>query len=325
VVNRHCVGAPAQSRSDPVRVAIVAHRRNETNRRLAAARCRGVEWVCLTPTEALDTLVPGDVALGRLDVLPTVDGVDDGLWSLGELAAAGVRVLNGPSALLAAHDKLLTARLLHGAGLPHPLTRLAVPSARPPRIDAPVVVKPRFGSWGRGVVLCETGAALQAHLRELREEPWYRRHGALLQELVEPLGYDLRVLVAGGSVVGAIRRVAADGEWRTNIALGGHRERAVPPPEACALALQAAEAADIDLVGVDLLPTADGWTVVELNGAVDFTSDYSLDRDVFAATGFELARLALGCPRMPARRTAAAPAWADRGSQDELGVATLVE
>jgi len=309
-----------------VRVAIVAQRRSETNLRLASAHCRGIEWLCLTPTEALETLRPGDVALGRLDVLPTVDGVDDGLWTLGELAASGVHVLNGPSALLAAHDKLLTARLLHAAGLPHPQTRLAAASTLPPRLDGPVVVKPRFGSWGRGVVLCESRSALLAHLHSLRDEPWYRRHGALLQELVEPRGYDLRILVAGGSVVGAIRRVAADGEWRTNIALGGHRERTVPPADARDLALRAAYAADADLVGVDLLPTATGWTVVELNGAVDFTSEYSLDRDVFTATGFELARLALGCPRLPVERPAAADApWVEEPFEPESNVATLVD
>ena len=56
------------------------------------------------------------------------------------------------------------------------------------------------------------------------------------------------------------------------------------PPEACALALTAAAAVEADLVGIDLLPLPDGgYIVLEVNGAVDFTSDYSLGgRDVFA-------------------------------------------
>jgi glutamate---[amino group carrier protein] ligase len=261
-----------------------------------------MEWRCVTPAEALELLGPGDVALGRLDVLPTLDGVDDGLWSLGELSARGVRVLNGPSALLAAHDKLLTARLLQGAGLPHPFTRLVTATDPVPDVEEPVVVKPRFGSWGRGVVQCEDSAALAEHLRGLAAEPWFRRHGALVQDLVPPAGFDVRVLVAGGSVVGAIRRVAARGEWRTNVALGARRESVVPPPDAQRLALAAASAASADLIGVDLLPVADGWTIVELNGAVDFTGDYSLGRDVFAAVSFELARTALGCPTLPVTR-----------------------
>jgi RimK family alpha-L-glutamate ligase len=299
-----------------MRFAVVAQRRTETNARLVASGSRGIDWSCLTPSEALQTLVPGDVALGRLDVLRTLDGVDDGLWSLGELAATGVRVLNGPSALLAAHDKLLTARLLHGAGLPHPRTRLVVASSPSPLIDGPVVVKPRFGSWGKDVVRCFDQDELARHLQSVAQERWFRRHGALVQEVVEPRGYDLRVVVAGGAVVGAIERVAAPGEWRTNVAHGARRLSVTPPPEARALALAAADAADIDLVGVDLLPDGDGWTVVELNGAVDFTSEYSLDRDIFLAARFELTRAALGCPRLPS---------VDGPFADRPEAATLVE
>jgi glutathione synthase/RimK-type ligase-like ATP-grasp enzyme len=59
----------------------------------------------------------------------------------------------------------------------------------------------------------------------------------------------------------------------------------VPPPEAELLAVAAAEALSGDLVGVDLLPTAaGGWTVLEVNGAADFTAAYSLGEEVFSAT-----------------------------------------
>jgi hypothetical protein len=50
-----------------------------------------------------------------------------------------------------------------------------------------------------------------------------------------------------------------------------------------------------------LLPDGDGgWVVLELNGAVEFTPEYSLDRDPFVAAAWELARVALGCPLGPA-------------------------
>ena len=106
-----------------------------------------------------------------------------------------------------------------------------------------------------------------------------------MQELVEPQGFDLRLLVAAGEVVGAIERVAAPGEWRTNIALGGTRRRTNPPVEACAIAARAAAAVRGDLVGVDLIPAGSSWRVIEINGAVDFNDDYSLDGgDVFDRT-----------------------------------------
>jgi RimK family alpha-L-glutamate ligase len=280
-----------------MRYAIVSCRRSATNELLQAT---SPAWDVLSPSAAVDTLLPGDVALGRLDVRPSLDGVDGGLWALGELEASGVRVLNGPAALLAAHDKLLTARLLHRSGLPHPRTRL-VREGDEPRVRFPVVVKPRFGSWGRDVVRCDDRAALSAALADVCCEPWFQAHGALLQELVPPLGHDLRIVVAGRRVVGSIRRVAAPGEWRTNVALGARRHPATPPRAAVALAVAAAAAAGIDLVGVDLLPDGDGWTVLELNGAVDFTAEYAPGGDVFAAVSAALADWAAR-PAVPADR-----------------------
>jgi [lysine-biosynthesis-protein LysW]--L-2-aminoadipate ligase len=268
-------------------VALVAHRLTPTNVALAAAP--GVE--VLPPDRALRTLVEGDVAIGRLDVSEGLDGIEVGLWELARLEGSGVRVLNRPGALVAAHDKLVTARALAAAGVLHPTTvHITAPSSGVP-IQPPLVVKPRFGSLGRDVVLCPDVAELRACLAELAERPWFRAHGALVQELVPPQGQDLRLVVAGGSVVGAVRRIAAAGEWRTNVALGATRQPVCPPPEACALAVAAAQAIEGDLVGVDLLPTPEGgFVVLELNGAVEFNHQYALDGDVFTRTLDELLR-----------------------------------
>ena len=288
-----------------MQLALVAQRATKTNVALAAAAPRGLDFRVLTPERALEVLTPADAALGRLDVLASLDGVDDGLWALGSLAARGVRTLNRASTLLTAHDKLLTARVLYRAGLPHPRTRLLELGRPLPELEAPVVVKPRFGSWGMDVALCEDERALLAHVATLEQRPWYRRQGALVQELVPLQGSDLRLVVAGGVVVGAISRVAQPGEWRTNVALGAKRVPTIPSAAACELAVRAATAAGADLLGVDLLPDgAGGWVVLELNGAVDFTSDYGLDRDPFAAAAWELSRVALGCPPGPFGRPA---------------------
>lgn len=275
-------------------LALVAQRRTATNVALAAAAPRGVDARILSPEQAASLLQPGAVALGRLDVTDGLDGVEDGLWALGSLAARGVRVLNRAGALLAAHDKLLTAKVLQRSGLPHPRTRVLHPGDPVPDWDGPLVVKPRFGSWGRDVERCDDEIAFRRHLRLLEHRLWFQRHGALLQELVSPAGADLRVVVAGGVAVGAISRIAAPGEWRTNISLGGTRVPVEPPPAALELALRAAAAlGGAELLGVDLLPDgAGGWTVLELNGAVDLTREYRLDRDPFVAAMAELVRVA---------------------------------
>jgi RimK family alpha-L-glutamate ligase len=255
--------------------AIVAHRVTPTNTRLGAV---------FTPAQAAARLGAGDIALGRLDVLPSLDGIEPGLWALERLAATGVTVLNGRRTLVAAHDKLATAAALFGAGVPHPRTVHVAPWLPTPELEPPIVFKPRFGSWGKDVVRCDDEAAIDRALLELEAKPWYEATGAIAQKLVSPRGYDLRLVVACGRVVGAVRRVAAPGEWRTNVALGARREPVSPPQEAIEVAIRAAAAVDGSLVGVDLLPADVGtWVVLEVNGAVDFNGSYSLTDDVFAA------------------------------------------
>jgi RimK family alpha-L-glutamate ligase len=255
---------------------VIAHRVTPTNTRLGPV---------VTPAQALARLRPGDVALGRLDVLETLDGIEPGLWALERLATSGVHVLNGRRTLVAAHDKLATSTALFAAAVPHPRTVHIAPWLPTLQLEPPVVLKPRFGSWGSDVVRCDDEPALAAALSALPGKPWYEATGAIAQRLVPPRGYDLRIVVARGRIVGAVRRVAAPGEWRTNVALGARREPVAPPPPACAVALAAAAAIDADLVGVDLVPAGAGtWVVLELNGAVDFTDTYSLNEDVFAAT-----------------------------------------
>jgi RimK family alpha-L-glutamate ligase len=266
-----------------MRFAVVAHRATETNVALVEARWPGAESCLLSPAEAAAMLGRGDVALGRLDVRRTLDGVERGLRLLARLPAKGVTLLNPPSALLATHDKLLTSRRLKRLQLPHPATAYVAPGGQPEvELEPPVVVKPRFGSWGAGIHLCRDAEELRACLASLAAEPWFQKQGALVQELIPPMGYDLRLIVAGGEVVGAIERVAPVGEWRTNVALGAVRRRIAPDARAKLLAVAAADAVGGDLVGVDLLPAAGtDYVIVELNGAVDFTPEYSLGGDVY--------------------------------------------
>jgi|Tabmets5t2r1_1033131.scaffolds.fasta_scaffold03905_3 RimK family alpha-L-glutamate ligase len=267
----------ADDRALVKRLVILARNVNSTNRGLlGAAAGVGLAALVLPPEHAAHEVGAGDVALGRLDVLPTLNGPEPGLEALRNLEERGVPVLNRAGPLLATHDKLMTALTLATRGVPQPRTA-HVDAAVDPAFGFPVVVKPRFGSWGRDVVVCQDRPSLERCLRGLGRKPWFRRQGALVQELIEPQGYDLRILVATGEVVGAIKRVAAPGEWRTNIALGGRRTAADPSPQARLIALGAAAALGADFVGVDLLPDRNGgWVVLELNGAVDFTTAYSL-------------------------------------------------
>lgn len=280
------------ARRSPRYVWVVAGSSTVTNELLVGAfHERGVQAQFVQPDALSDLAGWGDIVLGRLDVRRSLDGVEDGLWELRRVEQRGILVLNPAPSLLACHDKLQTALRLGRHGIPQPATAHVDWDTPLPRVEFPVVLKPRFGSWGSDVLCSESRRDLERCLRQLRRRSWFRRQGVLVQELVPHPGFDLRVIVAGGRVVGAIERVAAAGEWRTNIALGGHRCAAKPTEQACTLAIAAAAAVEGDLVGVDLLPRASGdYVVLEVNGAVDFTAEYSLAAgDVFEEVASVLA------------------------------------
>src|SRR6187401_1694140 len=91
---------------------------------------------------------------------------------------------------------------------------------------------------------------------------------------------------------------------RVQNSLGGLRRSVSDPPRvAGGLALTAARAAGAVLVGVDLVPEVDGsWTIIELNGAVESTSEHQLGEDVFDCAAAELVRAASCSPCSKARR-----------------------
>lgn len=284
------------------RLLVAGSGSNETSAKLVDAwRERGFSVELVPPLRLRASLGEADSVLARPDVLPTLDGVEPGLLELLLLERAAIPILNPVATLLGAHDKLRTALLLARARLPHPWTMHLAPGDDPPRLVAPVVLKPRFGSWGIDVRRCESEDELVRQLEQVRTKSWFRRHGVLLQELVTPRGFDLRLIVAGGTTVGAVERVAAPGEWRTNVSLGGSRRPCVPPATASALAEAAAAAVGGDLVGVDLFPLDDGYVVLEINAAVEFESTYSQPgRDVYTDAAAAL-RVPVGAPPTQSR------------------------
>jgi [lysine-biosynthesis-protein LysW]---L-2-aminoadipate ligase len=274
------------------KVWIVSGRSNATDDLLVGALHEsGVGAQLVAPTDLIGCVRPEDTVVGRLDVRKTLDGIEDGLAALRRVELQGNRTLNPAPSLLACHDKLQTAIRLGRSGIPHPRTAHVDSRFADGSFPSSLVVKPRFGSWGRDVFRCDSERELRRCFRKVSKREWFRRQGALVQEFVPSRGYDLRLVVAGGEVVGAIKRVAASGEWRTNVALGARREPVIPTPSANALAVAAAQAVGGDLVGVDLLPLpGGGYLVLEVNGAVDLTAEYSFAaEDVFGAVARRIA------------------------------------
>jgi hypothetical protein len=111
------------ARQDRVVITALIGSPTRTNVQIAYAwRGMGVDARVLWAAEAAETLGEGDTAILRLDVLPTLDGIEPGLDLAPMLDERRVRVLNRPDALLATHDKLVTAERLEDAPIPHPAT-----------------------------------------------------------------------------------------------------------------------------------------------------------------------------------------------------------
>lgn len=232
-----------------------------------------VRWQHLTASVGDEGLRFGPAAVAAADAIvvrgmPGVaTGTADRLESvvfrmdvLGCLETEGMPVVNRPRALEIAIDKYLSLAALARAGLRVPRT-VVVQDAEAARaafaaLGSSCVAKPIFGSRGRGIALVSTATAAAAAVSA----------GGLgyLQEFLPHAGWDVRVLVIGDQTF-AMRRIAAAGEWRTNISLGGRPEAFAPPTGWLELARRAAAAVGANVAGVDILPTDDGPVVLEVN------------------------------------------------------------
>ena len=240
-----------------------------------------------------ETLLPR--ALARADVvcvrgMPGVPTGPDRLERvvfrmdvLGRLAGGGTPVVNAPRALEAAIDKYLASSRIAAAGLRVPRTRVVqgetAALAAWDALGGDCVVKPLFGSQGKGVERVQSRTALARWLgRPAGPGP---DAVVYIQEFLGAARWDARILLVGDRLF-AMRRTAPAGEWRTNLAVGGRAERFDPPPAWAAAARIAADTLGTAVAGVDLLPAPDGSPIIlEVNAVPGW-------RGLEAATGLDV-------------------------------------
>jgi len=176
--------------------------------------------------------------------------------ALGQLAAAGVCVINSARAIEAAVDKYLALARLQAAGLAVPPTVVCqtVDDAMMAfeELGGDVVIKPLFGGEGRGICrAADTDLAF-------RTFKTLSQISAVLyvQQFVPHEGCDWRLFVLGERVFGMRRRNPLD--WRTNISRGATAEPLIVDDELADMALRAARAIGAEIAGVDVLPARDG-------------------------------------------------------------------
>ncbi|MEM2238075.1 MAG: lysine biosynthesis protein LysX [Candidatus Caldarchaeum sp.] len=187
----------------------------------------------------------------------------------------GVRAVNTSSAILYAGDKILTVSRLKNAGLPLPRTAVGLDTVAAEKalekVGLPAVDKPPIGSWGRLVALLRDYDDFKLVLehREMMPSSYLKTH--LIQEFIDLPNRDIRTLIIGDEVIGAMYRYRPINDWRTNIALGGEPVSAYLNDELIEISLKAARAVNGEVISVDVFETTDGsYLVNEVNGVPEF-------------------------------------------------------
>ncbi|WP_217491324.1 30S ribosomal protein S6--L-glutamate ligase [Marinomonas spartinae] len=188
---------------------------------------------------------------------------------LRQFESLGVYCLNTSMAITKSRDKLRSLQLLLDNGIQIPTTGFAnSPLDTDDLINmvggAPLIVKLLEGTQGKGVVLAETRKAADSVINAFKS----LNANILVQEFIkEASGKDLRCFVIDGKVVASIQRIAAVGEFRANIHLGGRAELIKVTAEEKRLAIKAAKAMDLKVAGVDLIRSNKGPLVLEVNSS----------------------------------------------------------
>jgi ribosomal protein S6--L-glutamate ligase len=287
---------PASPR--PLKLVVLSRgkRLYSTRRLVEAAAARGhdvrvvdhtrcyVEVTNSGPTVFFD----GEALNGVDAILPRIGSsvTEYGSAIVRQFETQGVFTTTPSIALVRARDKLRSLQLLarDRVAIPHTLfaRRASDLDDMLERLGGPpVVIKLLEGTQGVGVVLAETKKAAKSVLQAFEG----LKADVIVQEFIkEAKGADLRVVVVGGRVVAAMRRVGAPGEFRANVHQGGSTEKVKLTQRERRLAVKAAKSMGLPVAGVDLLRSERGPLVIEVNASPGLEGiEYASEVDVAGA------------------------------------------
>jgi ribosomal protein S6--L-glutamate ligase len=177
--------------------------------------------------------------------------------------------VNSSRGIVHSRDKLRCLQVLSKEGIGLPKTVFTNYSRNVKHVvesagGAPVVLKLLEGTQGLGVVLAENQNAAQSVLEAFNG----LKARVIVQEFVkEAKGADIRALVVDGEVVGAMKRQGKPGEFRSNLHRGGSSKIIELSVEEKYTAILAAKAVGLGVAGVDMLQSARGPLVLEVNSS----------------------------------------------------------
>lgn len=253
-----------------------------TSRLIEAAKARGHEVKVIDPLKCYMNITANRPAVYRKvndkkeklefdAIIPRIGAsiTAYGTAVLRQFEVAGVYSVNESIAISRSRDKLRAHQLLARKGVGMPITGYAhATSATDDLIEfvggAPLIVKVMESTHGAGVVLAETYKAAESVINAFRG----LNADFLVQEFIkEAGGADIRCFVIGDKVVAAMKRQAAEGEFRSNLHMGGKASIIKLAPNERALAAKAAKVLGLDVAGVDIIRSAHGPLVLEVNSS----------------------------------------------------------
>ena len=193
------------------------------------------------------------------------------LYSLKILNDQGVKTVNTALVADICGNKLMTTSALAAAGVPQPKALVAyTPESALAAIESlgyPVVLKPTVGSWGRLLSKVNDRAAAESILEHKETLGSYHHSIFYIQEYVKKPGRDIRAFVVGRSLLAAMERKGAEGDFRSNLHRGGSASMIELTPLEKSTALKAARSMGLNVAGVDMLRSAHGPVVMEVNSS----------------------------------------------------------
>ena len=190
------------------------------------------------------------------------------------LEGLGAHIINSLRTATVCGNKLFAHMELQKAGVktPNAFSAFSEESAIAAldNLGYPAVIKPTIGSWGRLIALLRDRDAANAVIED-REHMFPLYQVYYFEELVSRPPRDIRAIVIGDTVVAAIYRYSGPGEWKTNMALGGHAETCPVTNELEDICIKATKAMQGQIVGVDLMESREhGLIVHEINNTTEF-------------------------------------------------------
>lgn len=210
-------------------------------------------------------------------VLPRI-GAKTSYFSLAvlrQLEYLGVYVCNSSQAIETVKDKLHSQQILCQSNLPTPKTMLVkfpIDSELVEReFGFPVVVKLISGFKGEDVYLCNGPDEITDLMTKINEKT--PNGNIIFQEYIKAShGQDIRVFLLGGKIIGSMKRISQNNDFKANFSQGGRVEQYEMNPELERLALETAQLFNLDIIGIDFLIDKDGYQICEANSAPGFNA-----------------------------------------------------